>query len=81
MHFTQEMLTENMRVKKILMEESNAPEERKRCLNKHSEWLLKLDKGKIVSAISETNIIEVPKNMVQDTVRQLEESVYDYFFI
>ena len=36
-NFTQETLTEKMRVKHTLMEESNAPKERKRCLSKYSE--------------------------------------------
>ena len=76
-HFTQKTLTENMREEHIFMEESNTQQERKRCLNKLSERPLKLGK-KIVSAIS-VNVIEVPK--VQDTVRQLQESTYDYFYL
>ena len=79
--FVQEMLADNMRVKFILMKESNAPEERKRYLNEYSEWPLKLGKEKIVSSVSGTNIIEVLKNMVHNTVRQLEESVYNYFHL
>ena len=77
--FTKMSLDENMRVS-ILKESGNKESTNQiEKLNNHALWLLQVGNGTAPSPIKDSNIMEVPAQMVRQSKEELEEAVYDNF--
>lgn len=71
--FTELHLNTNMRVEKLVAKHPERSEE----LRRHAQWLLALGNGTLPTR--HQNLIEIPKQMVVNSIHELEEKVYDNF--
>ena len=76
-HSKRIQLTTNMRIERLLGPNPNT-EHRKR-LEDYSKFLLNLGDGKVESVVPNSNIIEVPQNVIRRSTSSLVESVYPDF--